>query len=279
MNLSRLVACAIVFYSFSAAAEEPTPGPHAPESEVDARQAYQKGQTHYDLGEYPEAIALFREAYELSSVPAFLFDIAQAYRLSGDCAKALGVYRHFIRLDPQSSRRSDADAYIETLGAECGTKRLPPAEPPVSVPPAAILGGAAPQAPQPEPPDAHRPKTAVMPKLGWALVGTAAILGIGAGSLYLWNGDRYATWAKEDRALAMSGAVDPAQRASLVDRQNANDNLLSSIHGFDRATVVLAGTSAACVVAAAVIALVKLERPPDVAVGPRGMQLSWRLEP
>jgi tetratricopeptide (TPR) repeat protein len=283
MNLSRPFACVILLYASSSAAEETPPAreaaPSRPDAGAEARQDYERGQTHYDLGDYPAAIALFRTAYELSSAPALLFNIAQAYRLSGDCAKALAEYRHFVRLDPQSSRRADADAYIVSLGAECGAKQPVPVAAPATAAPVLESGVAAPRPPQGDRSDVQGSKMAVSTKLGWALLGSGLALGIGAGSLTLWNDGRYGTWTREDRALSSPPPADPAQRATWVARQNANDNLLSSVHGVDRAAVVMAGTSAACIIAAAVIALVKHERPPEIALEAHGMRLSWSLEP
>jgi tetratricopeptide (TPR) repeat protein len=283
MNLNKLLACMIILHASTSAAREGSSASGASASgldgETDARKAYEKGQNHYELGEYSAAVTLFRRAYELSSAPGLLFNIAQAYRLSGDCAKALDEYRHFVRLDPQSSRRDDADAYIAQLGAECGPKRPAPVAPQPAAPPIADVRAPNPRSPPYAPSSVPPPKMAISTKIGWTLLGTGLALGLGAGSLYLWNDGRYATWTKEDRALAMPPPTDGTQRTAWLERQNANDNLLSSIHGVDRASAILAGTSAACVVAATAIALVKRERPPEVAVGSQGMQLSWRFGP
>jgi tetratricopeptide (TPR) repeat protein len=267
MHLGRLLASVIVLWASASAAQESPPQggpPSRPAPEAEARQTYDRGRTQYDLGEYPAAISLFSRAYELSSAPALLFDIAQAYRLSGDCAKALEEYRHFVRLDPESQRRADADAYIASLGVECGARPPVPvgASEPVRV--ALDSAGATPRITEAARSDDHRSRSVTATRLGWTLLGAGLALGAGAGGLALWNDGRYSTWAKEDHALATAPA-DPAQRTSWVAHQNANDNLLSSIHGVDRATVVMAGTSMACIAAAAVIALVKLERAPEVA--------------
>src|SRR5262252_1876052 len=71
----------------------------------EAREFYSRGQIHYSLGEYDQAVAAFRRAYELSAAPGLLFNIAQAHRLNGQCKEALAVYRHFTRLVPDSEYR------------------------------------------------------------------------------------------------------------------------------------------------------------------------------
>src|SRR5262245_20805216 len=85
---------------------------HAGEEETAAARAlYEKGLKHYNLAEYPEAIALFREAYHSSDAPEFLFNIAQAYRLRGDhCTQALQFYRSYLRVAPESSKRKSVEA-------------------------------------------------------------------------------------------------------------------------------------------------------------------------
>jgi hypothetical protein len=57
-----------------------------------AEDAYQRGRSHYDLHEWDQAIAEFKEAYRIRSDAASLFNIAQSYRLKGDCAQAACFY-------------------------------------------------------------------------------------------------------------------------------------------------------------------------------------------
>ncbi len=101
---------------------EPAPSSSTGDAKTHAKRLFEQGQAHYDLGEYDEAIAAFREAYEISSAPALLFNIAQSHRLKGDCARALQVYRHFVRLDPDSSHRVAAENQISLLTAQCDHK-------------------------------------------------------------------------------------------------------------------------------------------------------------
>jgi len=78
-------------------------------------QLYQDGRTHYDLGEYEQAIAAFKEAYRLAEAPGFLFNIAQAHRLAGDCAAAERFYRSYLRYQPDAENRGDIEARIEEM--------------------------------------------------------------------------------------------------------------------------------------------------------------------
>jgi tetratricopeptide (TPR) repeat protein len=241
------------------------PDLRAPEQE--AKRAYQEGQTHYNLGEYSEAVTAFRRAYELSSAPALLFDIAQAYRLSGDCAKALEVYRHFVRLDPGSSRRADADSQSAALDRQCGSQsRVPSVQirPPDVAEPASTGSSASTQA-----------KARPGARLGWILLGAGVGVGLAAGAIAWWNDDRYSTWAHENQALMMPAPTDTMQRAAWIARQNSNDNLWSSIRNVDRGVLVAAALSTACIVSATIVGLVRLGYRGDVKPRGAGDLTSW----
>jgi tetratricopeptide (TPR) repeat protein len=82
------------------------------QKEKEARAHYEKGQRHYNLGEFDQAIAEYKEAYALTSAPALLFNVAQAYRLKGDHQQALFFYRTYLREDPEAENAADVDALI-----------------------------------------------------------------------------------------------------------------------------------------------------------------------
>src|SRR3954451_15882747 len=111
-------------------ADDPAPadakGPFT-DTEKEARQLYSQGQIHYSLGEYDEAVAAFRRAYELTAAPGLLFNIAQAHRLNSDCKQALEAYRHFARLVPTSEHRGEAEKQSAALTVRCGV--VPPPAP------------------------------------------------------------------------------------------------------------------------------------------------------
>ena len=54
-----------------------------------AKQMYAEGKRYYDIGDYPRAIDTWKRAYLVANAPMLLFNIAQAYRLAGDCTEAL----------------------------------------------------------------------------------------------------------------------------------------------------------------------------------------------
>ena len=69
-----------------------------------ARAAFQKGQTEYNLGNYAKAAEYFEETYRLRPVPALLFNIAQCYRFMGNLDKAVQTYRAYLRNAPPSDK-------------------------------------------------------------------------------------------------------------------------------------------------------------------------------
>jgi tetratricopeptide (TPR) repeat protein len=89
-------------------------------SDDDAARAsalYSRGMAHYQLEEYSAAIEKWEEGFRLKPVPEFLFNIAQAYRLSHRPTRALAFYRKFLRMRPDASNRGEVEAYIGALNA------------------------------------------------------------------------------------------------------------------------------------------------------------------
>jgi tetratricopeptide (TPR) repeat protein len=88
-----------------------------------AEQLFDEGQQAYDAKQYDAALVSWQKSYELSRLPALLFNVAQAFRLRaqpGDCGKAVEHYRKFIQLDPKSSQRGTAEGFLAELAA-CAT--------------------------------------------------------------------------------------------------------------------------------------------------------------
>src|SRR5437016_9916281 len=70
-----------------------------------AKQLYDDGEKAYNLGQFDKAIQLFTNAYEEWPEPAFLFNIAQAYRQAGDCKQALFFYKRFLSLKENDTKK------------------------------------------------------------------------------------------------------------------------------------------------------------------------------
>src|SRR6185503_16193536 len=122
-----------------------------------AKAFYDEGLKRYNLAEYPDAIKAWKEAYLLSKKPLLLFNIGQAYRLSGDCKQAMIFYDSYQREESNPKNQDEleealklckdakpadkpADKPVGTpVGAQpVGTK---PADKPVGTPPVGAQPG------------------------------------------------------------------------------------------------------------------------------------------
>src|SRR5678815_5732987 len=91
----------------------------------EAKAAFAKGNTAYNLGKYNEAIANFEQAYALSRLPEILFNLGQCYRKQWEAEgkktsalgrRALHYYEAVVREAPSSRVRPDADQFSAELG-------------------------------------------------------------------------------------------------------------------------------------------------------------------
>jgi tetratricopeptide (TPR) repeat protein len=109
--VSRVLAC-LLFLGVTGAA----PSARAQESDKERSQkAYEAGRKAYNLGEFDEAVKLWRQGYEVKGDPIFLFNIAQAYRQLKDYQKAIFYYKGYLREQPSATNRADVEAKISEL--------------------------------------------------------------------------------------------------------------------------------------------------------------------
>jgi tetratricopeptide (TPR) repeat protein len=78
-----------------------------------AKALYSEGLKRYNVAEYPEAIKAWKEAYLLSKKPLLLFNIGQAYRLSGDCKQAMIFYDSYQREEPSPKNQDELDEALK----------------------------------------------------------------------------------------------------------------------------------------------------------------------
>jgi len=99
-----------------------------PSSAKDAKAHYQAAMLHYNLNEFPQALAEFKDAYRLKPDSAFLFNIAQCYRQLGEYAQAASFYRNYRRESAEAANRRDVDrliAEMDKAAAEARAKQPP----------------------------------------------------------------------------------------------------------------------------------------------------------
>ena len=173
-----------------AAADTPNP-PAAVNAE--ARRLYEQGLRHYERAEYDQAIQAFEASYDISRAPGLLFNIGQAYRLSGDCPHALSSYEEYLARAPATVNRERVETRIRQM-ADCVKASAPPS---VVQTPAPVLS-------PPEPPPSagvsvgHQPRVADSARpatfagrhhraVPLTLLGTSLALGL-AGAWFLATG-------------------------------------------------------------------------------------------
>lgn len=99
------VAVALAFAPLAARGDEST-------IPTKARTLADLGRAFHDLGDYSKAIEAFTQAYVIAPSPALLFNLAQAYRLNGNCDAAALMYRRFLARNPAPDQRALAEAHL-----------------------------------------------------------------------------------------------------------------------------------------------------------------------
>lgn len=121
---AALVAVALGLTSLPARAQ-PRAGQAGDVTEDDravARRHFLRGKELHAAGNYREAATAYLEAYERFPAPAFLYNVAQVYRLAGDREAALVHYRRYLELEPEGEGSADAREFIATLEAAIGSE-------------------------------------------------------------------------------------------------------------------------------------------------------------
>jgi tetratricopeptide (TPR) repeat protein len=134
--------------------------PALADDKVKAKALYDEGLRHYNLAEYSEAIASWKQAYMLSKKPLLLFNIGQAYRLSGDCTQAMVFYDNYQREEPSPKNQDE----LEQSLALCKDKPAKPPDKPVVTDTKPVVTDTKPVVTETKPIVTPRPPTDTKPK-------------------------------------------------------------------------------------------------------------------
>lgn len=80
-----------------------------------ARRLAARGRELHEQRDYERALAAFKEAYVLAPTPGLLFNLAQAYRLHGNCDDAAVLYRRYIASRPAGDERTIAQVHLAAV--------------------------------------------------------------------------------------------------------------------------------------------------------------------
>jgi tetratricopeptide (TPR) repeat protein len=97
-----MIPLVAVFFALAAQAEgEAPPKDNASESaaskEDRARQAFEKAQEAFNLGDFRESLVQFKEAYALMNHPALLFNIGQSHSELGEHKQAIFFFETYLQ--------------------------------------------------------------------------------------------------------------------------------------------------------------------------------------
>jgi tetratricopeptide (TPR) repeat protein len=150
-----------------------------------AKKWYEKATAAYGLGDYATAADAYEKAYQARPDGAILFNAAQAHRLAGNNARAIQLYRNYLRIHPDASNREEIEKRIAVLETEAKApsvaQRVEPVPPPVEPAPASMMSTATPTVVVMTAPVAERKPVY---KKGWfwgAVIGGAVVVGVALG--------------------------------------------------------------------------------------------------
>ncbi|MDX2093334.1 MAG: hypothetical protein SFX73_36155 [Kofleriaceae bacterium] len=198
MRISTLCSFALVAVSSPAHAD-------------DAQTHIDEGTKHFNVQRYDRAAEEYQAAYLIDPKPEYLYAVAQAQRLAGDCAKSVQSYRAYLRTQPADVDRAKAETNLARCLEELKRREVPTqaadTEAPDAVPPTAEV--APPQAP------AHAKSYLV----GHVLVG-AGLVALGAGGYLYRDGHRtieaHNAATTYDEFITSSAGVDDARRRQVI---------------------------------------------------------------
>jgi len=130
------MAVAVLLSSASIAYAQPRPSPDAgapvappmqggataDSLDQAARILFESARTAFNAGDYPAALARFKQAYEASARPGLLFNIATTLDRLRQDDEALATFERFLAADPAVANRAEIDARIRSLRSAIETR-------------------------------------------------------------------------------------------------------------------------------------------------------------
>src|SRR5688572_10366032 len=155
------------------------PAASDPKALEEARELFWQAHSHFEKGEYREALPLFERTYLLRPEPEVLFNLALTHQRLGHCDQARALYHEY-----QTRVQTDVTTQLGELDAQCSAAFDPPTQDSTKLvpPPFAITVVQPPEPatappPPPPPPAADAGHSAPFPleTLGWVAVGVSAV--------------------------------------------------------------------------------------------------------
>ena len=210
----RRVLIAAVLACASVAGAQP-----APTNKEKAEAVFADGQKNYAAGDYAGAATKFEVAYALDPDPAYLFNIAQAYRFGNSCAKASLAYKKFLVAVPDAPNATKVKQFIDQSD-DCAKKQPP--IPDTSRPPPERTDVVQPPPPPPsllERPATHPGRTQ---RIAGVAVGGLGLVGVGIAAYFTFKASDVAS---QREALCKQELADTGMCAWTQDREDRETDL------------------------------------------------------
>lgn len=127
MQASNLICLAVLLSSLSLTPVHADPRPRATrgaQALQQARASYERGAALYEAGRYHEARAAFLRAYQLSGLPALLYNLGLTEERLGDRAAAIAHWEEYLR-SPDVPDRAQVRAELMRLKQAEAPRALP----------------------------------------------------------------------------------------------------------------------------------------------------------
>jgi len=126
------------------------PGPAAAQdADRAARAHFRRGETHFAVGRFAEALKEYQAAYELKPLPGFLFNIGQCHRNLGHLEEAVFSFTRYLRLKPDATNRAAVEELVTELERQIAAQKA--TRPPELKGPTGPTGPLGPAPPPPTP--------------------------------------------------------------------------------------------------------------------------------
>jgi hypothetical protein len=141
-----------------------------------ARRHFESATAYMDQADYEGALREFKKAFELSSRPEMLINVATAEERLGDLAATVATLSRYLELDPSGERAETVRIRLANLKARLEAKRGAETQAAATAPEPTAAPATK---PAPTPANEAAPSPYRLP--GWILIGVAGASAVGAG--------------------------------------------------------------------------------------------------
>src|SRR5687767_11122360 len=103
MRMRPVIAISFLVLTMVGAAAKPKADDKA---KADAKARAEKGNTHYKLGRFDDALAEYSAAYEIYPAPGLLFNIGQCHKNLKHYERAVFFFEGYLREKPNAPNRA-----------------------------------------------------------------------------------------------------------------------------------------------------------------------------